>query len=301
MTGTWYLARMKRTNLIAMLVAIAAACGGGGKKDVNPPGGGGTTTVGDGTGGNGGTSTVDTGGDGGDTQVVQATGTPSNDLIDRKVLFGNPERTSPQLSPDGKRIAWLAPKDGVRIPLTRDPKAPAPAVSVTYFHELACKHCAALRQMIAALPARDPDHVVLVPRVILVHRAPSMAAHLVECAAHRLGHDVTDALWAGAFDARDYTSANLLAIAIGAGVDGDALVRTVEAGDCLAEILADHVLALRAGVRGTPTFFVNGIPIEGLPDDKLLFDAIAAETRAAAAAPSIADYHAGWQATARSP
>ena len=30
-------------------------------------------------------------------------------LIPRDVLFGNPERTSPQLSPDGKKLAWLAP------------------------------------------------------------------------------------------------------------------------------------------------------------------------------------------------
>ena len=30
-------------------------------------------------------------------------------LIPRDVLFGNPERAAPQLSPDGKRLAWLAP------------------------------------------------------------------------------------------------------------------------------------------------------------------------------------------------
>ncbi len=30
-------------------------------------------------------------------------------LIRRDVLFGNPERTSPQLSPDGTRLAWIAP------------------------------------------------------------------------------------------------------------------------------------------------------------------------------------------------
>ncbi len=30
-------------------------------------------------------------------------------LIPRDVLFGNPERTSPRLSPDGTRLAWLAP------------------------------------------------------------------------------------------------------------------------------------------------------------------------------------------------
>jgi dipeptidyl aminopeptidase/acylaminoacyl peptidase len=30
-------------------------------------------------------------------------------LISRNLLFGNPERTSPALSPDGRRLAWLAP------------------------------------------------------------------------------------------------------------------------------------------------------------------------------------------------
>jgi dipeptidyl aminopeptidase/acylaminoacyl peptidase len=35
------------------------------------------------------------------------------DLIPRNVLFGNPERTSPQISPDGSALAWIAPRDGV--------------------------------------------------------------------------------------------------------------------------------------------------------------------------------------------
>jgi dipeptidyl aminopeptidase/acylaminoacyl peptidase len=30
-------------------------------------------------------------------------------LIDREVLFGNPDRSDPQLSPDGRRLAWVAP------------------------------------------------------------------------------------------------------------------------------------------------------------------------------------------------
>jgi dipeptidyl aminopeptidase/acylaminoacyl peptidase len=34
-------------------------------------------------------------------------------LIPRRVLFGNPERASAQLSPDGSRLAYLAPLDGV--------------------------------------------------------------------------------------------------------------------------------------------------------------------------------------------
>jgi dipeptidyl aminopeptidase/acylaminoacyl peptidase len=35
------------------------------------------------------------------------------ELIPRSVLFGNPERTSPRVSPDGSRLAWIAPRDGV--------------------------------------------------------------------------------------------------------------------------------------------------------------------------------------------
>jgi dipeptidyl aminopeptidase/acylaminoacyl peptidase len=35
------------------------------------------------------------------------------ELIPRTVLFGNPERISPGISPDGTRLAWIAPRDGV--------------------------------------------------------------------------------------------------------------------------------------------------------------------------------------------
>ena len=34
-------------------------------------------------------------------------------LVPRQVLFGNPERISPRISPDGKRLAWIAPDEGV--------------------------------------------------------------------------------------------------------------------------------------------------------------------------------------------
>ncbi len=34
-------------------------------------------------------------------------------LIPRSILFGNPERATPLLSPNGRRLAYLAPVDGV--------------------------------------------------------------------------------------------------------------------------------------------------------------------------------------------
>jgi hypothetical protein len=35
------------------------------------------------------------------------------DLIPRDVLFGNPERMAPAVSPDGARLAHVAPADGI--------------------------------------------------------------------------------------------------------------------------------------------------------------------------------------------
>jgi hypothetical protein len=34
-------------------------------------------------------------------------------LIPREILFGNPEKAQPRLSPDSNRLAYLAPVDGV--------------------------------------------------------------------------------------------------------------------------------------------------------------------------------------------
>ncbi|MBI3892186.1 MAG: S9 family peptidase [Candidatus Wallbacteria bacterium] len=47
--------------------------------------------------------------------VTASTGARPDDvpLIPRKLLLGNPVRTSPRLSPDGKRLAYVAPEEGV--------------------------------------------------------------------------------------------------------------------------------------------------------------------------------------------
>jgi Tol biopolymer transport system component len=52
-------------------------------------------------------------------------------LIPRQVLFGNPERISPRVSPDGKRLAWIAPNDGVLNVWVAPVERPEEAVVVT--------------------------------------------------------------------------------------------------------------------------------------------------------------------------
>ena len=51
-------------------------------------------------------------------QAMDASSTPP--LIPREVLFGNPEIAGVQLSPDGTRIAYLAPYRGVLNLWVRD-------------------------------------------------------------------------------------------------------------------------------------------------------------------------------------
>lgn len=45
--------------------------------------------------------------------AISAQEKSTTDLIPRSVLFGNPERSNPSISPDGKQLGYLAPVDGV--------------------------------------------------------------------------------------------------------------------------------------------------------------------------------------------
>ena len=92
----------------AVCLAIAVACGGGGKsgQPTSPAPAGGTSEPG---------ATTNPGVPAPPAVVEPSApvGHPREDLIPRAVLFGNPERGAPQISPDGKLVAFTAPADGV--------------------------------------------------------------------------------------------------------------------------------------------------------------------------------------------
>ena len=55
-------------------------------------------------------------------------------LIPRQAIFGNPERTQARISPDGKWLSWIAPRDGVLniwVAPVADPKAARPLTQET--------------------------------------------------------------------------------------------------------------------------------------------------------------------------
>ena len=83
---------------IALAAITASACGGGKAGEPLPRAGG---------------APVGSGAAPVALAPTQAVGHPKDDLIPRAVLFGNPDRGAPQLSPDGKQLAYLAPLAGV--------------------------------------------------------------------------------------------------------------------------------------------------------------------------------------------
>jgi dipeptidyl aminopeptidase/acylaminoacyl peptidase len=71
------------------------------------------------------------------SKVIKPVATNSNDtavapLIPRKVLFGNPDRAAARISPDGRRLAFLAPVDGVLNVWVGPIDKPAAARPVTH-------------------------------------------------------------------------------------------------------------------------------------------------------------------------
>lgn len=65
------------------------------------------------------------------------------ELIPRKTLFGNPERTAVTISHDGTRIAYLAPLDGVLNVRVAPLDAMADAAPVTRDQGRGIRNCPA--------------------------------------------------------------------------------------------------------------------------------------------------------------
>ena len=67
-----------------------------------------------------------------DAAAQQAAAASSEvELIPREILFGNPERSNVQISPDGRYLSWVAPVDGVANVWVAPADNPSQARAVT--------------------------------------------------------------------------------------------------------------------------------------------------------------------------
>ena len=171
-------------------------------------------------------------------------------LIPRQVLFGNPDRTSPQISPDGARLAFLAPVDGVLnvwVGPADDPSAASPVTDDrergirNYFWAYTSRHVLYLQDK-----AGDEDwHVYSVDldagKTLDLTPLPGVHA-LVEGVSHRSPQDIIVGL-----NDRDPAYHDLYRIDILTG--GRTLIQR---NDDFAEFLIDDDYRVRLGVRITP-------------------------------------------------
>ena len=171
-------------------------------------------------------------------------------LIPRRVLFGNPDRTSPQISPDGARLAFLAPVDGVLnvwVGPADDPKAASPVTEDRergiriYFWAYTSRHVLYLQDR-----AGDEDwHVYSVDLDAgkTIDLTPLEGVHAqIQGVSHRFPQEVVVGL-----NDRDPAYHDLYR------VDILTAERTlIQRNDDFAELLIDDDYRVRLGARITP-------------------------------------------------
>ena len=171
---------------------------------------------------------------------------------------------------------YQVPTDGAQYLGPRHGK-----VTIVAFTDLECPHCAAAHGVLRQLMTKYPGDVRVVMRYFpgQDHKNADLAARV----AMGAGMQKKLALYLRAVfkrQARGLSPDAVWAAAKDAGVDVKQLKTDISRPDVAAMLARDYAMALRFGVHGTPTFFVNGVPHEGAAD---LGKTVSAELTAATA------------------
>ena len=158
-------------------------------------------------------------------------------------------------------------------------------VTIVEFFDPACEACRAFHPIIKEIMAEYPDEVRVVIRYTPFHGESSEDAILALEAARVQGvhFPVMEALliyqnaWARRGPA---VPGKIMSIAGGAGLDTAAAQTQMKMPDIVAILNQDRADVEAIGIRQTPTFFVNGKPLDPLGADELR-RLVAAEVAAA--------------------
>ena len=136
-----------------------------------------------------------------------------------------------------------------------DPAAP---ITIVEFSDFACPFCAQLRPVLERFVEERPGRVKLVykPFPIDAHPGAFEAAQAAEWARGQgIFWKYHDTLYA---NARSLSPGELASYARGLGADGDALEAALESGAFKGRVQASREEARVAGLRATPTLFIDG-------------------------------------------
>jgi protein-disulfide isomerase len=164
----------------------------------------------------------------------------------------------------------LGPDDHV----SGDPSAP---LELVMYGDFECPYCAAAQSILARVRSRLGDELRFAFRHFPLREIHPHAGHAAEvseaAAAQDAFWEMHDALYAarGRLGDRD-----LILHAGGLGLDAERVARELRAHSHLARVERDLSYARRAGLRGTPAFYVNGRLFEGTYDAGSLVEALRA-------------------------
>ena len=187
----------------------------------------------------------------------------------------------------------------LKVPVGSSPvDGPADAwVTVVTFSDFECPYCASVQSTLASvLPEFGADvRLVFKHFPLSIHRHARTAAVAGAC-AHVQGrfwefHDLVFGEQAALFGAADFEGA-LHSVAVRSGLDATAWQSCRASPDADAVVVGDMALGARVGIRGTPTFVVNGSLLVGSQPASVFRSAIeAARTRARASGIPAAEYY----------
>jgi protein-disulfide isomerase len=146
------------------------------------------------------------------------------------------------------------------IPIAGSPTLGSAKAKVTlvFVSDFACPYCERAFRLVDGLRKRYAADLRVVYKAFLVHPL-ARPAELAACAASLQNryHEIAELLWTKAFASRDFSDANIDAIATEAKLDVARMHADV-AGACAAQPDADTKLFQRLGINAIPTFYVNG-------------------------------------------
>ncbi len=207
----------------------------------------------------------------GDAQVIaqapSVAGQPAGDTVD--------DPTAPPSPPDLRnqqgqiRLEVSADDDAVLGP----ENAP---ITIIEFSDYRCPFCKRWHnETLEPLFERYPDQIRLIYRDFPVVGG-FQAAQAAECAGDQGDYYAYhDLLFSGQFE--ELNTEAFTAYAEQLEMDPEQLLACIEEGTFAAEIEADARYAASLGVTGTPTFFINGIPLVGAQPIEAFIQIIDAE------------------------
>jgi protein-disulfide isomerase len=139
------------------------------------------------------------------------------------------------------------------------------AITIIEFSDYECPYCQSWHtQTFARLLETFPDQIRFVYRdfpLSSIHPNAAPAAEAANCAGEQGKYwEFNELLFSGQNDLSPQTYTQY---AGDLGLDGAAFEECVTSGRYQAEVQADLDWAANLGVRSTPTFFINGIPLIG--------------------------------------